>query len=110
MALTPNQTRITKSAAGLIIPNPTPTWKDTGDDQREELRQRLLSRLRETQNTGIAAILEQEPDSCWTIFQQKMKSMRWHQRNGTFPAPVDNCAKLLLWYGRLTLDRQTERL
>ncbi|CAN8098000.1 unnamed protein product [Discula destructiva] len=80
MSLSPAQKRIIKRLVGPLFPDPTPKWTDVGDDDREEFRKRLLSRLRETQNTGIADIIEQSPQLCWAILQEKVKSLRWTQR------------------------------
>lgn len=84
MSLSPPQKRIIKRLVGPLFITPTPRWSETGDDTREELREQLISLLRDTQNNGIADVVEQNPQLCWPVLQEKVKSLRWCQRKGTF--------------------------
>lgn len=108
MSLSPEQTRTVKRYAGPLFANPTPQWRDIGEDERRELHELLVSRLRETRNTEIADIIHQNPHLCWKILQEKVKSLRYTQRKSTFPAPVGSCSKLLLRRTLLRLNRRTQ--
>lgn len=80
MSLSPPQKRILKRLAGPLIPIPTPLWTEIGDDTRQEIFKRLIASLRETQNTGIADIIEANPGLGWIYLQEKVRSMRYTQR------------------------------
>ncbi|KAJ0123553.1 hypothetical protein J7T55_012018 [Diaporthe amygdali] len=80
MSLESQQKRILKRLAGPLFPDPTPKWTDIGDDTRKEILKELLARLRASQNTGIADIIEGNPDLGWACLQEKVRSLRWTQK------------------------------
>lgn len=84
MSLSPQQRRILKQHAGIVIEslleNPTPLWSSVGDDTRQKIYQQLLLRLRESQNTGIADVVDENPDLLKTCLQEKVRSLRHNQR------------------------------
>lgn len=79
MSLTPTQKRIAKKIAKSVIPTPTPCWMDLGEDRQNEMRQQLQERLENTENTGIAKIIEMHPKEGDAILKEKVKSMRQEQ-------------------------------
>lgn len=84
MSLSHEQKRILKLHAGSLLEFmlgvPTPLWSTVGDDVRKEVHQQLLVRLRETQNTGIAVIIEEHPEVARLCLLEKVRSMRHLQR------------------------------
>ncbi|KUI73093.1 hypothetical protein VM1G_11909 [Cytospora mali] len=82
--LNKDQMGIVKKHAGHVLEDllklPTPLWSDVGYDQRQELCNKLLDRLKEKHNRGIAEIIEADPDIANKILADKVRSMRYGQR------------------------------
>lgn len=83
-SLSHEQKRILKQHAGVILDStlgtPTPLWSTIGDDTRQEVHQQLLIRLRQTQNAGIAIIIEEHPEIAKICLIEKVRSLRYLQR------------------------------
>jgi hypothetical protein len=78
--LTGSEKRAAKRAAKDIIGTPAPLWSDVGEDKKNDMFQRLLEQLRETENSGIAKKVEENPELAWTILREKSKSMRAEEK------------------------------
>lgn len=74
--LSSQQKRIAKRCAGFVIPGNPSQWVELGEDERIELFVALIHNLRENKNTGIADLIEQNPEQGYVILREKIKSMR----------------------------------
>ncbi|KAL3421826.1 hypothetical protein PVAG01_05982 [Phlyctema vagabunda] len=79
-SLSPRERRTAKRVAKDIIGSPAPLWAHVGEDQKDRMFDQFMQRLRDTQNSKIAIVLEKDRETAFTMFQEKSKSMRAEEK------------------------------